>query len=113
MTGDIGGMSPYLAILLAAALPTHLWRWLGVALAGRLDDAGEVFTFVKAVATALVAAVIADLILNPSGPLATTPQTLRIAAAAAGFVVYLAGGRRLALGIAAAEAVLIGGWLAL
>jgi hypothetical protein len=104
---------PYVAIVLGASLPTQVFRWLGVLFAGRLDDSGEVFTFVKAVATALVAAVISDLILNPAGALATTPVALRAGAAAAGFCAYFFGGRRLALGVLAAEAVLIGGWLAL
>lgn len=116
MTGvsdSVAALGPYLAILVGAALPTQVWRWLGVLLAGRMDDRSDVLVFVKAVATALVAAVIADLILNPSGPLATTPVALRVGAAAGGFATYLVAGRRLAVGIAAAEAVLVGGWLLL
>lgn len=104
-------VAPYLAILVGAALPTQMWRWLGVLLAGRLDETSPLFDFVKAVATALVAAVIADLILNPSGPLASSPVALRVGAAVAGFAAYLAFGQRLVVGIAAAEGALIGGWL--
>lgn len=106
-------LGPYLAILVGACLPTQVWRWLGVMLAGRVDDNSEVFIWVKAVATALVASVIAKLILTPGGELGTTPVLLRIGAIAAGFAAYLATGKRLAVGIIATEAVLILGWLAL
>ncbi|WP_108659759.1 AzlD domain-containing protein [Acuticoccus kandeliae] len=107
------GLSPYLAILIGAALPTHIWRWLGVLFAGRLDDQSELFTWVKAVATALVAGVISKLILFPTGPLATLDLWIRIFAAAAGFGAYLASGRRLALGVVAAELVLLISWFTL
>ncbi|RAH98147.1 branched-chain amino acid transport [Acuticoccus sediminis] len=104
---------PYLAILVGAALPTQIWRWLGVMLAGRVGDASEVFIWVKAVATALVASVVAKLILSPGADLATTPLALRVGAVAAGFALYLATGRRLWLGIVVTEAVLLTGWLLL
>lgn len=119
MTSDLGlspalaTVGPYLGILIGAALPTQIWRWIGVVFAGRMDDSSQVFTWIKAVATALVASVVAKLILSPAGPLGETPVALRIAAAAAGFAAYLATGRRLAFGIGAAELVLVGGWLAL
>lgn len=110
---SLAGLGPYLTVVVAAALPTHVWRWLGVLFAGRLDDQSEVFVFVKAVATSLVAAVIAQLILFPTGPLRDAPVALRVIAAAAGFAVYLAAGKRLALAIATSEAILIAGWFAL
>ncbi|WP_420393108.1 AzlD domain-containing protein [Acuticoccus sp.] len=102
-----------LGILIGAALPTQVWRWLGVFMAGRLDDDSELFTFIKAVATALVASVVAKLVLSPSGALGETPVALRVGAVVAGFAVYLALGQRLALGILTAEVVLVGGWLLL
>lgn len=106
----LAGLGPYQTILVAAGLPTHIWRWLGVLFAGRLDDQSQVFVFVKAVATSLVAAVIAQLILFPTGPLRDAPIALRVIAAAAGFAVYLGAGKRLTLGIATSEAILVGGW---
>ncbi len=111
--GTLWGFSPYLAILLAAVLPTHIWRWLGVIFAGRLDEQSEIFIWVKAVATALVAALIAKLILFPTGPLASVPTLARAAAAAIGFAVFIVAGKRLAVGILAAELVLIGAWFSL
>lgn len=102
-----------LGILLAGVLPTQIWRWLGVLLAGRLADTSELFVFVKAVATALVAAVIAKLVISPSGVLQETPLALRLCAMAAGIAVYFIGGQRIVFGILATEAVLVGGWLSL
>lgn len=109
----LAGLGPYLTILVAAALPTHIWRWLGVLLAGRVDEGSEIFVWVKAVATALVAAVISKLLLFPTGALGEAPVALRLGAAAAGFAVFIGFGKRLGLGIVTAEIVLIGGWLLL
>jgi hypothetical protein len=104
---------PYAFILVAGMLPTIVWRWAGVIAAGRLDETGEVFTWVRCVATALVAGVITRLILFPEGALATAPMALRLAAVAAGFAVFKLAGERILAGIIAAELVLIGGWLAI
>lgn len=110
---SVWGLSPYLAILLVAALPTHIWRWLGVLFAGRMDEKSEVFVWVKAVATALVAALIAKLILMPTGPLSLLPAAVRCGAALFALGIYVAAGRRLAVGIAAGELVLVAAWLTL
>jgi branched-subunit amino acid transport protein len=110
--GTVLGLSPYLAILLGAALPTHVWRWLGVLLAGRLDEKSELIAWVKAVATALLAALIAKLILDPTGPLAAVPVFARVGAAALGFAAYLVSGNRLFFGVITGEAVLLAAWFA-
>ena len=99
----------YLGILIGACLPTQVWRWIGVLFAGKLDDSSEIFTWIKAVATALVASVVAKLILSPGGALEATPVLLRVGAVAAGFATYLVAGRRLGLGILVTEVVLLGG----
>lgn len=117
MTGEalteLAGLGPYLSILVAAALPTQVWRWLGVLLAGRLDENSELFAWVRAVATALVAAVIAKLLLFPSGALLAVPVAARLGAAAVGFAVYLLAGKRLAVGVLAAELALAAAWFTL
>lgn len=104
---------PYAFILLAAVVPTQMWKWLGVLAAGRLTEDMAVFHYVRAVATALVAAVIAQLIVFPTGVLAEAPLWLRIAAGASGFVAMETLGRRGWVGIVAGEAVLLGGLLIL
>ena len=97
---------PYLFIVIAGALATDVWRFLGVYLGGRLSEESDLLVLVRAVATALGAAVIGNLIVSPGGALAATPLALRIGAAAVGFVAYLALGRRMVVGILVAEAVL-------
>jgi uncharacterized YccA/Bax inhibitor family protein len=99
----------FLFILIAGWLATDMWRFLGVYFGGRISEASDALVLVRAVATALVAAVIGNLVVFPSGALADTPLLLRIVAAAAGFVAYLMLGRRVLIGIIAAEFVLIAG----
>ncbi|MEW5424773.1 AzlD domain-containing protein [Amorphus sp. 3PC139-8] len=107
---NLAGLGPYLSILIAAAVPTHVWRWLGVLLAGRLTEDSEFFAWIKAVATALVAGLIAQLILFPNGALADVAMEVRVGAALAGLAVYFVTGKRLVLGLLVAEALVIGTW---
>lgn len=102
---------PYLFILLAGWLATDVWRFLGVFIGGRVSEDSDAMVLVRTIATALVAAVIANLIVFPGGVLADTPMALRIGAAAAGFAAYLALRHSMLAGIVAAEAVLIAGML--
>jgi len=100
---------PYLFILIAGWLATDFWRYLGVYFGGRIADDSPALVLVRTVATALVAGVIGNLIVFPGGALAEAPLTLRIGAAAVGFVAFLLAGKRMLVGIVAAEAVLLGG----
>ena len=102
---------PFLFILIAGFLATDVWRFLGVYFGGRITDDATILVLVRAVATALVAAVIGNLIVFPSGELANTALVLRAGAAAAGFAAYLATGKRMLIGIIAGETVLVGGML--
>lgn len=104
---------PFTFILLAGALPTYIFRVMGVIVGGRVREDSEVLVFVRCVATALVAGVIAQLILYPNGELANSPMWLRVGSAAAGFVAYLIAGKRLLVGILVAEVLLITGLLSL
>lgn len=100
---------PFLFILVGGWLATDAWRFLGVYLGDRLAEDSDLLVLVRAVATALVAAVVGNLIVFPSGALAGTPLVLRIGAAAAGFAAYLGIGRRVVVGIMVAEAILLAG----
>ncbi|MDQ3560241.1 MAG: AzlD domain-containing protein [Pseudomonadota bacterium] len=102
---------PYLFILLAGTLATEIWRWLGVFVGGALGEGSEGLVFVKAVATALVASVVGQLIVFPTGELAATPLMLRIAAAALGWLAFWFSRKSVLVGVLAAEAILLGGWL--
>ena len=63
-------MSPYLVLLLVGFLPNEIWRLLGVWSARGIDEDSELIVWVRAVATAVLAAVIAKLTLVPPGALA-------------------------------------------
>lgn len=104
---------PYVMIVVAGWLATDMWRWIGVLVSGRLREDSEILGWVKAVATALVAGVIARLILFPAGALQEAPVWLRAGACLIGFAAFLGAGQRLVVGVLTAEAVLIAGWLAL
>lgn len=100
---------PYLFILLAGFVATDVWRFLGVYFGGRLSAESDALVFVRTMATALVAAVIGNLIVFPGGALAETSAALRIGAAISGFAAYLLMRKRMVVGIAVAELVLIAG----
>ncbi|WP_407067721.1 AzlD domain-containing protein [Mesorhizobium sp. CU2] len=100
---------PYLFILVAGFAATDVWRFLGVYLGGKLSEDSDLLVLVRTMATALVAGVIGNLIVFPGGALAHTSFALRIAAAALGFAVYLAWGKRMIAGIATAELLLLAG----
>lgn len=106
------GWWPFAYILIAGWLATDFWRYAGVLLGRRMSETSQAFLFVRAVATSLVAAVIARLIVFPSGSLADTPLVLRLAAAAIGFVSFLLAGQRIAVGVGTAIAILVAGILA-
>lgn len=101
----------YLVIAVAGFLATDIWRWLGVLAGNRLNEESEALHWVRAVATALVMAVTAKLIVFPTGTLSHSPLWLRLAAAGIGFALFLASGKRVAIGVAAPIAILAAGLL--
>ena len=105
------GWWPYLFILLAGVLATEVWRWLGVIAGGALKENSQAFIWVRSVATALVAAVVGQLILFPSGELAATSVWLRVAAAGLGWLAFRVAGKSVLVGVLTAEAVLLAGLL--
>jgi hypothetical protein len=109
MTGvfDAVPWGPLLFILLAGALPTQMFRWLGVVLAGRIREDSEALVWVRAVATALVAGVIAQLVIDPSGALAETELWVRLAAMAVGFAAFYFARRQILVGVLAGAATLV------
>jgi len=102
---------PFLFIVVAGWLATDAWRFLGVYLGGHLTEESDLLVLVRAVATALVAAVIGNLVVFPAEPLASTPLALRIGAVAVAFAAYLMLGKRVLVAILVAEAVLGAGML--
>lgn len=106
------GLEPYLILVLVGFLPSEAWRWLGLAFGRGLDENSEIVLWVRAVATALVAAVVARITLFPPGALAAVPVEVRLAALGLGFLAFVLVRRSAFAGVLVGEAVLIGGALA-
>ena len=102
-------MSPYLVLILVGFLPNEVWRMLGVVVARGLDEDSEFVIWVRAIATGVLAGVIAKLIAFPPGTLAGVPVAVRVGAMACGFAAFLAVRRSVFAGLVAGEAVLIAG----
>lgn len=107
--------TPYLALLLVGFLPTEIWRWLALVVGRGLDEGSELLIWVRAVATATLAAVVSKLAFFPAGALAALPLGWRAGAFIAGVGLYFIGRRSVLFGVLAAEAVIVGGayWLGL
>jgi Branched-chain amino acid transport protein (AzlD) len=105
-------LNPYVALVLLGFLPSEIWRWLGIVLGRGLDEKSEIIQWVRAVATALVAGVVARIVLFPPGTLASVPLSVRLAALACGFFGYLFIRRSPFAGVLVGEAVLVVGALA-
>jgi branched-subunit amino acid transport protein len=84
-----------------------LWFGAGV------DEGSEVLVWVRAVATAILAGVIAQILVQPPGALADVPDWLRYAAVAAGLAVFMLTRRSIFAGVVCGEIVLLAGkwWL--
>jgi hypothetical protein len=100
-------LSPYLLLLLVGFLPNEIWRWLGIVLARGLDEDAEPVVWVRAVATAVLAGVIARIIVLPPGALAGVAMPVRVAAMALGFAGFLVLRRSALAGILIGEAALM------
>ena len=103
---------PYLVLILVGYLPNEIWRLLGLVLARGLNEDSEVVIWSRAVATAILAGVIAKLILFSTGALDSIPLPVRVGAAVCGFIAFLAVKRSVFAGVIAGEAaLLLGGFL--
>jgi hypothetical protein len=106
-----GALEPYVLLVLVGFLPNEVWRALGRAVGHGIDEDGELFVWARAVATAVLAGVIAKILLFPPGALAAVPLVVRMIAIASGGVAFLLVRRSVFAGVAAGEVVLILGAL--
>jgi hypothetical protein len=111
MTGSALDLGPYVALVLVGFLPNEIWRMLGILVARQLDEDSELLVWVRAVATAVLAGVISQLVLMPPGALAGVPLVARLAAVVIGFLAYLAVRRSVFAGVLAGELALVAGAL--
>jgi len=107
----ISELSPYLVLILVGFLPNEFWRVLGVMVGGGLAEDSEIIVWVRAVAVAVLAAVIAKLVLVPPAALATLPLAVRLAAITCGFLAFLTIRRSVFAGLVVGELVLLLGGL--
>jgi len=104
-------LEPYVALILLGFLPSEMWRWIGLLIGRGLDEDSEIILWVRGVATALVAAVVARIVLIPPGALASVPLGVRLAALGGGFLAFLVFRRSAFAGVLVGEAVLVAGAL--
>ena len=99
---------PYVLLIIGGFLPTEIWRVLGVVLSRGISEGSPFLVWVRAVATALLAAVVAKLVLHPSGALAAVPLAGRLGGIAVGLAGFFLFRRSLIAGVLIGETVLIG-----
>jgi len=104
-------LAAYLALILVGFLPSEVWRWLGVVFARGLDEGSEIVVWVRAVATAILAGVIAKLTIFAPGVLATVPTGVRLGAVVVGFLAFMLIRRSVFAGVIAGELALVLGAL--
>jgi len=109
MSAATSGLWPYLLLILVGFLPNEIWRVLGLVLARGLDEDSELVVWSRAVATAILAGVIAKLILFAPGALAGIALAVRVTAAVCGFVAFIMAKRSVFAGVLVGEAILLAG----
>jgi hypothetical protein len=112
MRASVTELGPYLALLLVGFLPNEIWRMLGIVVARRLDEESELLVWVRAVATAVLAGVISQLVWTPPGPLAAIPVEARLGAIAVGVLAFFVVRRSIFAGVLAGEIALVIGAMA-
>ena len=105
------GLWGYLILVLVGFLPCDVWRLLGLVLGRGIDEQSELLVWVRAVATGVLAGVIAKITFFPPGALADMPLAVRLAAIGCGFLAFLLVRRSVFAGLLTGEAVLIGAGL--
>ena len=107
MSATLSDLGPVLALILVGFLPNEVWRLVGLALVNGLDERSQIIVWVRAVATAMLAGVLAQLILSTTGALSSIPVGVRIGAATLGFAAFLIARRSVFAGVVAGEAAVL------
>ena len=113
MSSFIGDWHALAILFVAGVIPNQIWRMLGLWFGGGIDESSELLVWVRAVATAILAGIIAQIVVQPPGALASVPDWLRYGAVAAGFAVFMLTKRSIFAGVIAGEIVMLAGktWL--
>jgi len=111
MSAILGDGHAIALLLFAGFLSNEVWRVIGLVVGGGIDEASEFLVWVRAVAAAILAGVIAQILISPPGALATVPDVIRYSAAVIAFAVYLVARRSVFIGVVTGElVVLLGKW---
>ena len=105
------GFGGYLTIMLAGVAAHEPWRWLGLVLGRSIDTDSEIFHWVRAVATALVAGLVLRIVIFAPGALAEVPTWMRLAAFMSGIGIFYATRKNLAAGILGGATLMVLGKL--
>ena len=113
MSTFIGDWHALAILFVAGVIPNQIWRMLGLWFGGGIDENSELLVWVRAVATAILAGIIAQIVVQPPGALASVPDWLRYGAVAAGFVAFMLARKSIFAGVIVGAIVLIAGkyWL--
>lgn len=113
MSDFVGDWHALLVLVIAGFLPNEIWRLAGVWLGAGVDEGSNLLVWVRAVATAILAGVIAQIVFQPPGALATVPDWLRYGAVVAGFLAFMLTSRSIFAGVLCGELVMLAGkwWL--
>lgn len=103
------GWYSYVAMIAAGFLHNEFWRMLGLWLGVGIREDSRVLVWVRAVANATLAGVIAQMVLVPPGALAAVPLSVRLGAVAAGFAIFFVTRRSVFIGTISAELILMAG----
>ena len=108
MSGELdSGLWPWVALICFGFLPSEVWRVVAVFLARGLDEASPWLAWVRAVATSLLAGVVAKLLLAPNGALATLSIWGRLGPLVFGMLVYFLARRSVIAAVLAGEGAII------
>ena len=94
----------WLTLAVAGTAANEIWRLCGVWVSRGVDPGGPMMIWVRDISTALVAALIARLLLQPVGSLASIAGGVRFIAFATGVAAYFLSRRSLPIGLAFGEA---------
>ena len=87
--------SNIILVILVTSLATYLSRFLGVISSEKMDIKSKIFRWFNCIAYAILAALIARMIIFPSGALAEVDYLIRIIALILSILIFYVGKRNL------------------
>jgi hypothetical protein len=110
LPGVWGMWGGYLPFFVAGFLASEPWRWAGALVGRDLDPQSEIFIWVRAVSSAIVAGLVARIVVFPTGALAVMSAPTRYGAAAVGVAAFFAARKSLGVGVAVGTLALLAGY---